>query len=220
MAYIKFARLAQAFALIALLSACGAMPKKDTSEQPTAEGQTETEAFVAIPNPYLAQKNNAPEAARKPFNAALAAMQSENWAGAQTLLQNLTETYPTLSGPHVNLGIVYWHQNALEAAEAELMQAIAVNPFNNDAYNQLGVLLREQGRFEEAEEWYQKALKVWPHAPVTLKNLGILYDLYMGRFDEALAAYELALKAGGEPNQQLQGWIIDIKRRMAEESGA
>lgn len=207
--------------IAALLSGCGAMSKKDSSgqdapDQTAAVGEDGEIPIEIIPNPYLQQNASAPAAAKNQFNQAQVAMQSEDWATAERILQTMTQNYPTLSGPFVNLGIINWRQNKLEQAEQFLTQAITVNPLNNDAYNQLGVLLREQGRFTEAETWYKKALEVWPHSPDSLRNLGILYDLYMGKFDLALANYELALKVSPEPSRELQGWIIDLKRRMQE----
>lgn len=206
-----------------LLSACGGLGTKKSSEDTVeiAPEATDPNApLTIIPDPYLQQQNKAPAAAAEKFKAAIVAMQAEDWPAASQILQSLIQNYPDLSGPYVNLGIVRSHQQQLEEAETLLKKAIEVNPLNNDAYNQLGVLLREQGRFDEAETCYQKALQVWPHSPATLRNLGILYDLYMGKFNQALASYELALKVSPEPSTELQGWIIDIKRRMAESEGA
>ena len=45
------------------------------------------------------------------------------------------------------------------------------------------------GRFSEAEQSYTKALAVWQHDADTHRNLGILYELYMGRLLEAQQHY-------------------------------
>lgn len=200
------------------LCACGGMTKKDASSPMTAEESAEgiETPIVLIPNPYLTQTINPPPEVKHLFDQAHVAMQAEDWSTANKLLTALTQSHPTFSGPFVNLGIVQRQQNQLEDAQASFEKAITTNPNNNDAYNQLGVLLREQGRFDEAEAIYKQALGVWPHAPQTLRNLGILYDLYMGKFDLALAQYELALRVSQEPSRELQGWIIDLKRRIAE----
>lgn len=214
MGFCKFNRRCVGGALLLVLCACSSVPQKNAPAQ-TATPAPADAPLVLIANPYSQQTDSTPAAAKKQFSEAQVAMQAEDWANATRILQNLTQNYPNLSGPHVNLGIIAWRENKLEEAESHFSQALAVNPLNNDAYNQLAVLLREQGRFAEAEQWYLKALEVWPHAPVTLRNLGILYDLYMGQFAQALASYELALKVSAEPSNELEGWIIDIKRRMA-----
>lgn len=180
----------------------------------SATGETSA-PIELIPNPYLAQPVKAPPAAETAFRNALVAMQSEDWQTAEQQLLDLSQKNPQLSGPLVNLGIVYWRQEKLAEAENYFKQALAVNPLNDDAYVQFGLFLREQGRFADAEQTYQKALEVWPHNAAAHRNLGILYDLYMGNFDAALKHYEMVLRLSAEPNKEVEGWIIDLKRRLA-----
>lgn len=211
MVYIK--TLVSAFLLIVILGACSTNKSKST-ESITPEGDG---PIAAMPNPYLAQHVNAPAAAEGQFRKAVVLMQGENWDAAENVLTEMTQTYTDLSGPWVNLGICRAQKNNLEGAEEAFIRALEVNSLNNDAYIQFALLLREQGRFDEAEKVYLQALQVWPHNPQALRNLGILYDLYMGKFEQALAQYELAARLTPEPSRELQGWIIDLKRRLSAE---
>jgi tetratricopeptide (TPR) repeat protein len=203
--------------LLVLTAGCASTGKK------TAEKPADVDAGTAvagapvnlIPNPYLAQEVKVPAAVQSAFRNALVAMQSEDWATAEKQLLSLTAANPLLSGPQVNLGLVYWRQEKLKEAEAAFNQALTLNPLNNDAYVQLGLFLREQGRFAEAEKTYLKALEVWPHNLAAHRNLGILYDLYMGKFEAAMQHYDMVLKLSPEPNKEVEGWIIDLKRRLA-----
>lgn len=179
------------------------------------EGQTE-QAFVAIPDPYLAQSSVPSASAQKAFNGALQAMQQQDWQRAHQLLVQLTERHSDLSGPWVNLGIVESRLGDVEAAERALAKAIEINPLNNDAYNQAALVKREQGKFAEAEALYVQALEVWPHSFESNRNLGILYDLYMGKFDLAMKRYELAAKLAPETDREIKGWVIDLKRRLKQ----
>lgn len=195
-----------------LLSGCAANnPKKVETDAQTDAGVP----IELIANPYLAQQVTVPAAAAEQFRTAVVLMQGENWADAEQTLRAMAAAYPELAGPQVNLGISLWRQNRIEDAEKAFEEALRINPLHNDAYVQYGVMLREQGEFERAEQVYLKALEVWPHNLPALRNLGILYDLYMGKFEQALAQYELALRVMPEPSQEMQGWIIDLKRRMA-----
>ena len=215
---IKTMKMLFLIALALIIAACAGTSKKSEKEQPleTAEGEVVEEApFVPIPNPYLQSKKNVPEQAKQEFTLAKQAMAAKKWDEAETILTLMIETFPKLSGPYVNLGIVHVKKNNLEEAERALKFAIETNPHNFDAYDHLGVVYREQGKFKEAEENYLSALKLWPHHFSSNKNIGVLYDLYMGRFDEALKYYELAQKIAGGEDRQLKGWIIDLKRRMA-----
>ncbi len=188
---------------------------EDATDETTADesGAEGTEpAFAVIPNPY--QPGNVPGPAVAEFKRVKALMAASKWQEASGLLNLMIETYPTLSGPYVNLGIVHQKLGESDQAEKALKFAIETNSNNFDAYTQLGILYRELGRFDEAETVYKNALSLWPHHLASVKNLGILYDLYMGRFEEALAYYELSQKILGGEDRQLKGWIADLKRRM------
>lgn len=201
--------------LLVLAAGCASTDKKEKAQKPSAAPAEEGVPIVLVPNPYLAQEVKVPAAAQSAFRNALVAMQSEDWATAEKQLLALSAANPQLSGPQVNLGLVYWRQDKIKEAEAAFNQALTLNPLNNDAYVQFGLFLREQGRFAEAEKIYLKALEVWPHNRAAHRNLGILYDLYMGKFDAALQHYEMVLKLSPEPNKEVEGWIIDLKRRLA-----
>ena len=45
-------------------------------------------------------------------------------------------------------------------------------------------------------------------------NLGILYELYLGRLPEALAAYRQYQSLSSEPNRKVVGWVVDLERRL------
>lgn len=200
--------------IVVLAGGCASTERKKTAE-PTATTSGELAPLVLIPNPYLDQSVKVPPTAETGFRNALVAMQSEDWNTAEQQLRELHQKHPELSGPVVNLAIVLWRKDKLAEAESHFQQALAINPLNNDAYIQWGLFLREQGRFPDAEAAYLKALEVWPHNAAAHRNLGILYDLYMGKFDAALRHYEMVLRLSSEPNKEVEGWIIDLKRRLA-----
>lgn len=204
--------------LMVVLVGCAGTPKKaKKTAAPEAVVAAADEAFERITDPYLMQDAKVSKDAQGAFRNALVSMQSEDWSNAQAQLQQLTVSAPELSGPWVNLGIVYQRQQQWPEAEHAFARAVELNAQNGDAYVQWAVMNRELGKFTEAEQLYLKALAVWPHNVDALRNLGILYDLYMGRFDEALKYYELVQKVLPEPSQEIAGWIIDLKRRSGEQ---
>ncbi len=186
-----------------------------TTTMPTPSAvETTAVEDTALPNPYLSRKVNVPRAAQTVFNQALIAIQNKNLKKAEVLLQELTVQYPSLSGPWLNLGIVYRDTQRLSQAGRAFRKAISANAYNLDAYNQLAVLKREQGDFSGAETLYLKALEIWPQHSDTHRNLGILYDLYLGQLDKALLHFETCQNLLDKPDQQIEGWIIDLKRRL------
>lgn len=200
-------------ATLLLMAGCTTSPGKDEGAEQAALAEGEQVPFVLIPSPY--QSGSVPGQAKKEFAAAQASMREKQWDQAEATLLLMTETYPELSGPYVNLGIVYLQTQRYEEAVKALEFAIATNPTNMDAYSQLGLAYREQGLFEQADMSYQSALSVWPHHADSLKNSAILYDLYLGKLPEALERYKLLAQIQGEPTRELKGWIIDLERRIA-----
>lgn len=230
--------IVQALAILAL-SACGAMPdirfvpKSDSTvdaeqgvdttdkaannadEDDSAASQASaSQAPASSINRFVSKNLPVSRADKSQFEAALTAIQAKQFDKATMLLQTLIEQSPHLSGPYLNLGLVYRELGQWSEAASILRQAVVVNPDNPEAYNQLGIVLREQGKFEDAEQSYLSALEVWPNDANAHRNLGILYELYIGQFDKAVAHYEQYVALGGSDVGPVNGWIADLKRRM------
>ena len=125
----------------------------------------------------------------------------------------MTDSQPELAGPWVNLGQVYLKLDKEEEARLAFRKAIAANPANCAAYNQLGVLSRQMGDFAQAENHYLKCLSAQPDSADVYLNLGILYELYLGRLQEALGAYRQYQNLSVEPDRKVAGWVLDLERR-------
>lgn len=199
--------------------------REEAELQAELDAQTGTEGadevpFVFIPNPYPIDESSVPKAAREDFARVKAQMNAKNWVEAEDLLVRMSETYPNLSGIYVNLGIIYLQLPDFEEAERALVFALGLNKTNFDAYTVLGVVYREQGKFTEAEQNYLDALALWPHHAPSQRNLGILYDLYLGKFEKALEHYRISQQLAGGENRELKLWIVDLERRIAEHQSA
>jgi len=208
--------------LALLLGACSSTPGNKPSRTKTAADEGPVAAAGAsilppgpvLPNPYM---HNKPALARQlvqRFEQATSAMRNKQWAQAETLLQQVIAENPKLSGAYLNLGFVCRAQNDTARAEQAFTRAIEVNHTNLDAYNALALLQREKGEFAAAESNYRKALSVWPWHPESHKNIAILYDLYMGKQQEALPHYEAYQQLVGDNDKQVNSWIADLQRRL------
>lgn len=68
--------------------------------------------------------------------------------------------------------------------EAELIEAIAINPNNIDAHLSLGFLLKDLHRFKEAEKEFRKVIRINPNYENAHLHLG--YSLiHLKRYEEA-----------------------------------
>ena len=148
------------------------------------------------------------------FERAVALMRSGRLEEAEPLLLGITEQQPELAGPWINLGQVYVALDRLDEARRAFEAAIAANPMNCTAYNELGLMYRQIGEFETAEQHYLSCIERVPgHGPSYL-NLGILNELYLGRLTEALGYYRRYQSLQDEPDRRVQGWVMDLERRL------
>lgn len=84
-----------------------------------------------------------------------------------------------------------------EAAEAAYRRAIDVAPGRPDAYLNLGAMLCEKGRCDEAARLYQRALRRCPGEPLLHFNRAIALE-DRGQIEESLASYEKCLQLAPE----------------------
>lgn len=206
--------------LVSFLAACASSPEKKSKKSKADEKITLAAPGVSIlppgpatPNPYLQNPTNVSKAIAGQFASAQNAMRNKQWGQAENLLLQIIASNDKLSGAHLNLANVYAAQKQTEKAETSYQMAIAANPKNLDAYNQFAIFKREAGNFAEAEKLYQQAITVWPFHAASHKNMAILYDLYMGKPEQALPHYEAYLQLVGE-DKQAASWIADLQRRL------
>ena len=154
------------------------------------------------------------------FERAAAAMAAGEAEEAEVRFRDFLARHPGYPGVHVNLAILAAGRGDDAAAEHHVAAALALDPASAPALNQLGMLRRRQGRFEEAEAAYLKAVTAAPEYPLAHYNLGVLNELYLQRLERALRSYERYLELGGS-DERVDRWIADLKRRIgAAESTA
>lgn len=146
------------------------------------------------------------------FLQAVEYLQGERYPEAIELLQSVVEREQRLSAPYVNLGIAYYKTGDEKHAEESFLQALRAAPLDPVASNELAVLYRRQGRFDEAKKTYRTSLQLHPENLPLIKNLGILCDLYLQDVNCALAQFEQYLKYQPE-DAKVAIWVADLKRR-------
>lgn len=201
---------------VLLAAGCSTTPPVTSKTTDVATPNAVLPTGPISPHPYYKGKKAAATRAQKQqFAQAQKAMQENHWQQAQSQLEALTQANPKLSGAWVNLGIAFARQDKIDQAQKSYERAISANKNNIAAYNKLAVVLRIQGEFKAALKVYQQAHKVWPYDPDTHRNTGILYDIYLGQWDNALVHYQAAQALLEAPDTRLDGWVIDLERRMA-----
>jgi len=153
------------------------------------------------------------DALRKDFTSAVAMLNGQDYVNAIDLLQKIIEQSPGVTAPYINIAIAYQHTGKAEQAEGYLKTALSLVPGHPVACNQYGLLYRKSGRFEEAREIYEKALKSFPEYYPAHRNLGILCDLYLNDLACALKHYEIYSLSMPE-DSHVKMWIADLRARL------
>src|SRR3984957_10093712 len=170
-------------------------------------------AAVSVAAAPVAAAPVVPERAAQQYAQALQLMKSGRNTDAELEFKELVVEYPQLSGPQLNLGLLYLRDSRLPEAEATFKAALEHEPANAVAGNELGIVERKLGKFAEAEAAYQRTIAAEPnYAPAHL-NLGVLYDLYLAQPQKALDQFERYLEIAGD-NKQVAGWVVELRKRV------
>ncbi len=180
-----------------------------------ADEPSEMPAEASVDLSIEANLDEISEKTQRSYDAALAAMRSENWLQAELELQALIEDEPGFPGPYVNLALIYERDGRRREARQALEQALAIAPGFPPANNELGRILREEGDFSGAELAYGRALSSDPFNAIAHLNLGILLDIYLRRPADALDHYNQYQATRSEPDETVSRWIVDLERRAA-----
>ncbi len=192
--------------LLTVVGCAGGGPKRAPDAKTDARGAEATvgeDGMIVVP----------PEV-QTLYEQATAVMAAGDFVDAELRFKEFLLLYPDYPGAHVNLAIIYAHNEDDGAAQAALDQALALSPDHPAALNQMGMLLRRNGNFLEAEAAYLKAVTVRPDYALAHYNLGVLNELYLQRLDVALAHFESYQALAGK-DKQVEKWIADLRRRVA-----
>ena len=154
-----------------------------------------------------------PEGAAQKYAQAMHFMKAGRFTDAELEFKMLIAGYPQLTGPHLNLGLLYLRDSRLPEAEAAFKTALQLDQANAVAGNELGIVERKLGKFAEAEAAYQRTIAAEPsYAPAHL-NLGVLYDLYLAQPQKALDEFERYIQLAGD-SKQVAGWVTELRKRV------
>jgi len=177
--------------------------KSTSSSAPSETTAASTPAPVVIP----------PEAQSK-FTRAMNQVYAGKVDEGALLLEQVASSYPTLSVPYINEGLMYLKANQFEAAERALKHAVERDAKSAVANNYLGVAQRNLGKFKDAEASYQAALAADDNYAAAHLNLAVLYDLYLQKPEQALPHYDRYMELVPAPDTKIAGWVKEIRTRM------
>lgn len=179
------------------------------------------------PEPKVLEANSPVEAAlplelTNMFSNALALLKEEEFKESEQLLLEITNKYPNYAGPWTNLAITQLSLEKYDDSLVSVDKALVIDNQFCQSLSLKGVILREQGKFEDAKTAYLNAIECDSSDIRSLYNLGVLSDLYLHDEVTALFYYQSYLVAlnniEGAPNDStVESWVVGLKRRVPEE---
>ena len=197
-----------------LLAACQSAPETAPGPAPAMEPAPVTEISAEQSEQVSEPAPEAVDFYQQFYAEAVISLKKGNTEQALELLLQVSTDAPDKPYIFTNLGLAYFKLQKMELAEQAFRKAIIRNNRDAVAYNQLGILQRYKGQFEEARNQYQRAIQIDSDYALAHLNLGILFDLYLQDLELALQQYQKYLALITEEDSQVAGWIIDIKRRL------
>lgn len=192
-----------------MISGCSLVSSKPapTSSTPAGKSQSQVPAKTAVA-PKPVDKGD-PDAR---FKAALDLMKQGQTPEAEAALTDLVKDFPQYSGPLTELGMIYVKSKRMDLAASAFAKAVANNSQNAVAYNWQGILYREANDWSRAEQSYKRALSIDSNYANAHLNLGILYDVYLKRPDDALDQYKEYQRLGGADDLRVLVWVADLEK--------
>lgn len=130
--------------------------------------------------------------------ATLSRSQSAVWHDTEALWHNaMRHGAATSAHARLHLGNFFLKEQRLQDAEAEMKDALRIDPDLPDARRGLGLVRLEQRRFAEALALFDQALELEPDKPETLVAKASALSR-LGRYPEAVTAAEAARRARPE----------------------
>lgn len=119
-----------------------------------------------------------------------------NLTEAAKAYEKCLEIYPQFTEVHNNLGMIYQELNQLDRAETEFQKVLAdaAYPTRELGFYNLAGLYVVQNKLELAYANIEKALQLKPRYALAMNRKGQILE-QMGKTDEAVAAYEQAVKS-------------------------
>ncbi|PAV27011.1 hypothetical protein CF392_02415 [Tamilnaduibacter salinus] len=129
-------------------------------------------------------------------------------------LKQLHAERPDVASVIARMGWVRQQQSRRERAIALYRDAVTIDPGQRLALNNLALLERQRGRFEEARRWLEQGIRWHPGSARLHYNLAVLLELHLLELEQALSHYRRYQTLRSGEDATVSGWIADLERRI------
>jgi tetratricopeptide (TPR) repeat protein len=136
-------------------------------------------------------------------------------AQALEICKKVTRQDEKSAEPWLLIGKIYYDQGTAEGkaeAEKSYRSALKADPQSKKAYNNLGVILMERKKIDDAQKAFESAIALDKNFADPYLNLGILYEEERQNKILALKNYLDYVDLGGSKSDEVRKWIEDLKK--------
>lgn len=189
--------------VLGLLAACSGAPVKTVEK--VAVAQVDTGKSL---KPVLTEEE------KLEYKKGVELISQSAFDEAKVLFQKLLSKHPNLAGAIVNLGLIAEAGGDKDDARGLYQKALDINPENSQAAVQLALIHQSEGDFQKSERLLLNAFNAAPKHPIVNYNLGVLYELYLRDYDQAIRHYKIYLEnSQGDDRRTVERWVKMLERK-------
>ncbi len=121
------------------------------------------------------------------------------WANAESLFTDMATESPMSVHAKTNLGLYYIKNSQWDKGKPLLEEAYKIAEDHLPLLDSLGIVAEHEKRYKDAEQFYARALNIYPYSDTTLSNLGRLY-FALGQYQKTADIYLRAFGYVNKPN--------------------
>lgn len=147
---------------------------------------------------------------------AMKLLEEGNLRQAEANFEEIIKVRPDIAEAHLNLGWVKQRLGKHAEAVAALREGLQRRPGDPRAQLLIAASQREQGLFADAETTLKQRIAAAPADDQAHLSLGVLYELYLFRPQDALEHYRRYLALQASPDARVAGWVAVLERQTAK----
>lgn len=167
------------------------------------------------PEPVIVRPVVVAERAVDEMLVAMKLLEEGNLRQAEANFEEIIKVRPDIAEAHFNLGWVKQRLGKHAEAVEHLRAGLQRRPTDPRAAVLIALSQREQAKFAEAEATLKQRLVAAPQDDQAHLTLGVLYELYLFRTQDALAHYRQYQALQAAPDARVAGWIAVLERQVA-----
>ena len=167
----------------------------------------------------LMKKNptNFLEPSQQQLNDLIKYYQTKQYDNAEKLAVSITKEFPKHPFTWKVLAAALKQNGRIDESLVASQKSVELNPQDAEAYYNLGIVMQDLGKLDEAEAIYKKAITLKPDHKAH-NNLGIVMQ-DLGRLDEAEESYKKAIKQKPDFIQAIKNkWLLLFSQKRFEEA--